>query len=91
MLLLLLLLLLLFAAEALRVEGLPAGALNACGQHWNHSFFFAALGPQTLNPKPQTLNPKPLPKTLALLQRSFGGYEDFKRQFKAAAASEREA
>ncbi|CDJ44228.1 superoxide dismutase, putative [Eimeria tenella] len=64
--------------EAVRVPGLPAAAANACGEHFNHSFFFASIGPQTLNPKP-------LPQTLTRIQEGFGSLENFKSEFKAAA------
>ena len=58
--------------------GTNSPASNSCGQHFNHSFFFASL------PK-QTLNPKPLPQTAKLLNEAFGSLEGFKKKFKAAA------
>ena len=64
------------------LETLPANLKNAIknngGGAWNHSFFWSVLSPERLSGKPR-------PNTLALIEESFGSYDEFKEKFSAAA------
>ncbi|XP_026192313.1 superoxide dismutase [Fe] [Cyclospora cayetanensis] len=64
--------------EAVQLLGSDSPGSNACGQHFNHTFFFATL-PGEAHAQ------KPLRKTAKFLQNSFGSHEAFERKFKTAA------
>ena len=53
---------------------------NNGGGTWNHSFFWSVL-------TPERLSGKPLQNTLALIEESFGSYDEFKEKFSTAAAT----
>jgi superoxide dismutase, Fe-Mn family len=52
---------------------------NNAAQAWNHSFYWKSMKPKG--------GGKPGGEILKLLKSSFGGFEDFKEQFEAAATS----
>jgi len=54
---------------------------NNAGQVYNHNIFWESL-------KPVSINSQPGPKTAMLLEKSFGGLENFYNDFKALALSQ---
>lgn len=54
------------------VSKLDATVRNNAGGHWNHSFFWEILGPNGGNPEGELL---------AAIERDFGSFEEFKKQF----------
>ena len=54
------------------VSKLDAAVRNNAGGHWNHSFFWEILGPNDGNPEGELL---------AAIERDFGSFEEFKKQF----------
>lgn len=66
----------------IELESLPSEIKNLIrnngGGSWNHSFFWSVLTPERLSGKPRE-------NTLAMIEESFGSYEEFKEKFSAAA------
>ncbi|KAJ3190724.1 hypothetical protein HK101_008435 [Irineochytrium annulatum] len=60
-------------------QSLPAGAYNCAAQTWNHTFYWKSL----INPKKAQ---PPSAKMKALIDRSFGSMDAFKKKFSDAAA-----
>ncbi|KAJ3412531.1 hypothetical protein HDV05_000612 [Chytridiales sp. JEL 0842] len=61
---------------------LPAGVYNSAAQTWNHTFYWKSLAPASTLPTPNL----PSEKLLALITKSFGSFEAFKKQFSDVAA-----
>lgn len=57
-----------------------ASIFNNAAQVWNHSFFWKCLSPSG--------GGEPKGRVAAQIEESFGGYEKFREQFKAAAAGQ---
>jgi Fe-Mn family superoxide dismutase len=57
-----------------------AGLFNNAAQHWNHSFFWMCMKPQG--------GGKPTGDVAAAIDKSFGGLDKFKEQFKTAATTQ---
>ncbi len=57
----------------------PATVRNNGGGHWNHTFFWKSMAPQAGGEPGGTLG--------AALQQTFGSFDEFKKQFEAAALS----
>ncbi|PZO86146.1 MAG: superoxide dismutase [Micavibrio aeruginosavorus] len=57
------------------VSKYPAAVRNNAGGHWNHSFFWTIMTPETTQPSPQLA---------AAIDSSFGSMEEFKKKFEEA-------
>jgi len=62
-----------------KVSRFPDAVRNNGGGHWNHSFFWNLMGP------PKRKDNAPSGKVAEALKSSFGGFDEFKNQFNAAA------
>jgi superoxide dismutase, Fe-Mn family len=56
----------------------PGPLANNAGQHWNHSFYWQCLSPKG--------GGDPSGKLADAIRRSFGSFEDLRREFNAAAS-----
>ena len=61
-------------------NNLKLAVKNSGGGSWNHSFFWSVLAPEGVSGKP-------LKNTSAMIEESFGSYDEFKDKFSVAAAS----
>lgn len=65
------------------IDSLPTELQNAVtnngGQHFNHSLYWDSLSPQKQSPST---------KVLELINNSFGSYDEFKKEFATAGASQ---
>ena len=61
-----------------RMSELPAAVRNNGGGHWNHALFWKAMSPNG--------GGMPEGELLGAIERDFGTYDEFKKQFEAAAA-----
>ena len=61
-----------------RISQLPVAVRNNGGGHWNHTLFWRVMSP----------NGGGIPEgdLLAAIEKAFGSFDDFKKQFEAAAA-----
>ncbi|HOD99586.1 MAG TPA: superoxide dismutase [Kiritimatiellia bacterium] len=67
------------AVEALfpEISKLPVAVRNNGGGHWNHTFFWNSMAPNA--------GGTPEGALLAAIEKSFGSFDEFKKQFEAAA------
>lgn len=67
------------AVEALfpEISKLPVAVRNNGGGHWNHTFFWKSMAPNA--------GGAPEGALLAAIEKSFGSFDEFKKQFEAAA------
>eukprot|EP00877_Chromochloris_zofingiensis_P005166 jgi/Chrzof1/14650/Cz09g10230.t1 len=61
-------------------KGSPTPAFNNAGQVWNHSFFWESMKPNG--------GGTPTGKLAEAINKSFGSFDEFKTQFKAAGATQ---
>jgi superoxide dismutase, Fe-Mn family len=61
-------------------DATKAGVFNNAAQVWNHSFFWASMKPNG--------GGKPTGAIAAMIDRDFGSYDEFAKQFKAAATTQ---
>ena len=61
-----------------KMSQLPVAVRNNGGGHWNHTFFWKSMAPQAGGAPEGELG--------AALAKSFGSFDEFKKQFEAAAA-----
>ena len=60
-----------------RMSQLPVAVRNNGGGHWNHALFWKSLSPQG--------GGQPGGELLAAIEKAFGSFDEFKKQFDAAA------
>lgn len=60
------------------VSGLDRVIRNNAGGHWNHSFFWEILGPNSVSPEGELLE---------MINKSFGSFEEFKNKFTESATT----
>ena len=60
-----------------KMSQLPVAVRNNGGGHWNHTFFWKSLSPQG--------GGQPDGDLLAAIEKAFGSFDEFKKQFDAAA------
>lgn len=61
-----------------KMSQLPAAVRNNGGGHWNHTFFWNVMAPDA--------GGAPSGELAAAIEQAFGSFEEFKKQFEAAAA-----
>lgn len=61
-----------------KMSQLPVAVRNNGGGHWNHTLFWKVLSPNG--------GGMPEGELLAAIEKAFGSYDEFKKQFEAAAA-----
>ena len=60
-----------------RMSQLPVAVRNNGGGHWNHALFWKSLSPQG--------GGQPDGELMAAIEKAFGSFDEFKKQFEAAA------
>ena len=60
-----------------KISQLPVAVRNNGGGHWNHTFFWKSMAPQA--------GGAPDGELLAAIEKAFGSFDEFKKQFEAAA------
>ena len=60
-----------------KMSQLPAAVRNNGGGHWNHTFFWKSMAPQA--------GGQPDGELLAAIEKAFGSFDEFKKQFEVAA------
>lgn len=60
-----------------RISQVPVAVRNNAGGHWNHTFFWKSMAPQAGGAPEGELG--------AAIAKTFGSFEEFKKQFEAAA------
>ena len=60
-----------------KISQLPAAVRNNGGGHWNHTFFWKSMAPKA--------GGEPSGALRAAIEKDFGSFDEFKKQFEAAA------